>query len=120
MMNVNSSTTTLTFTAPSLPDDMFIGTIVVMVTAVSSIGVGPASDPATAVISGMRLLYNVECLLYVCNYLHLLAECFCSLLHFLTKFDLLNLTFFKATSNHEMWFLVCMQIFLSCFTYTHS
>ena len=65
MISVTSSTTTLTFTAPSLPDGVFTDTVVVMVTAVSSIGVGPDSDPATAVISGMQLLYNVECLLYV-------------------------------------------------------
>ena len=52
MMNVNSSTTTLTFTAPSLPDDMFTGTVVVMVTAVNRYGMGPASDPAIARING--------------------------------------------------------------------
>ena len=34
-MNVNSSTTTLTFTAPSLPDGVFTGTVVVMVTALN-------------------------------------------------------------------------------------
>ena len=48
MMNVNSSTTTLTFTAPSLPDAVFTGTVVVMVTAVNRYGVGPASDLVTA------------------------------------------------------------------------
>ena len=53
MMNVNSSTTTLTFTAPSLPDCVFTGTVVVMVTAISSYGVGPASDPVTVIITGM-------------------------------------------------------------------
>ena len=52
MMNLNSSTTTLTFTAPSLPDGVFTGTVVVMVTAVNRYGVGPASDPETAVITG--------------------------------------------------------------------
>ena len=52
-MNVNSSTTTLTFTAPSLPDCVFTGTVVVMVTAISSYGVGPASDPVTVIITGM-------------------------------------------------------------------
>ena len=50
MMNVNSSTTTLTFTAPSLFDG---GIVVVMVTAVNQFGVGLASDPATAEINGM-------------------------------------------------------------------
>ena len=53
MINVNSSTTTVTFTAPSPDDGVFTGTVVVMVTTVNSIGVGPASDPATAVINGM-------------------------------------------------------------------
>ena len=53
MKNVNSSTTTLTFTAPSLPDGVFSGTVVVMATAVNRFGVGPASDPETAVINGM-------------------------------------------------------------------
>ena len=56
MMTVNSSTTTLTFTAPSLPYGVFTGTVVVMVTAVSSIGLGSASDSATIIITGMRLL----------------------------------------------------------------
>ena len=55
MMNVNSSTTTLTFTAPSLPDDVFTGTVVVMVTAFSRYGIGPASDPATVRIYGQCL-----------------------------------------------------------------
>ena len=55
MINVNSSTTTLTFTAPSLPDDVFTGTIVVMVTAVIRFRIGPASDPAIARIDGQCL-----------------------------------------------------------------
>ena len=50
MMNVNSSTTTLTFTAPSLPDDVFTGTVVVMVTAISRYGVGSPSNPVAAII----------------------------------------------------------------------
>ena len=50
MMNVNSSTTTLTFTAPSLPDDVFTGIVAVMVTAISRYGVGPASNPVAAII----------------------------------------------------------------------
>ena len=56
MINVNSSTTTLTFTAPSLPDDVFTGTVVVMVTATSKYGIGPASEPEAAVIYGNTLL----------------------------------------------------------------
>ena len=43
-MNVNSSTTTLTFTAPSLPDGVLTGTVVVKVTATSRYGIGPASE----------------------------------------------------------------------------
>ena len=50
VVNVNSST--LTFTAPSLPHDVFTGTVVVMVTATSRYGIGPASDPETAIING--------------------------------------------------------------------
>ena len=50
MMNANSSTTTLTFTSPSLPEDVFNSTVVVMVAAVNNYGIGPASDPAIAVI----------------------------------------------------------------------
>ena len=50
MMNVNSST--LTFTAPSLPHGVFTGTVVVMVTATSRYGIGPASDPEVAIING--------------------------------------------------------------------
>ena len=52
MITVTSSTTTLTFTAPSLPHKVFTGTVVVMVTAINRYGVGSASDPATAVITG--------------------------------------------------------------------
>ena len=51
-MNVNSSTTTLTFTAPSLPDGVFTGTVVVMVTVTTRYGIGPASEPEVAVIYG--------------------------------------------------------------------
>ena len=51
MMTVTSSTTTLTFTAPSLPNGVLTGTVVVMVTAVSRYGIGPASQPQTAVFT---------------------------------------------------------------------
>ena len=61
-MNVNSSTTTLTFTAPSLPDGVFTGTVVVTVTATSRYGIGPASNPETAVITGRYITS------YVCTY----------------------------------------------------
>ena len=50
-MNINSLTTTLTFAAPSLPDGVFTGTVVAMVSAVNRYGVGPSSDE-TAVIQG--------------------------------------------------------------------
>ena len=65
MVNVTSSTTTLTFTAPSLPDGVFTGTVVVMVTAVNRYGVGPASNPESAVVTGK----------YVCSNVHM---CICS------------------------------------------
>ena len=55
MMNVDSSTTTLAFTAPSLPNGKFNDTVVVRVTAVNNLGVGPVSDPATAVINGISV-----------------------------------------------------------------
>ena len=51
MLNVTSSTTTLTFTAPSLPDDVFTGTVVVMVTAINRFGRGTPSDPDSFEIS---------------------------------------------------------------------
>ena len=54
IVNVNSSTTTLTFTAPSLPDDVFTGAIVIMVTAFSRYGIGPAGDPVDAIVTGMK------------------------------------------------------------------
>ena len=54
MMNVSSSTTRLTFTAPLLPDGVFTGTVVVMVTAFSRYGIGPASDSANATLTGMK------------------------------------------------------------------
>ena len=47
-MNVNSSTTTLTFIAPSLPDEVFTGTVVVMVAAIYRFGIGPPRDLVSA------------------------------------------------------------------------
>ena len=52
-MNVNSSTTTLTFTAPSLPDGVFTSTVVVMVTAVNRFGAGPVNDLVIFKVNGM-------------------------------------------------------------------
>ena len=51
--NVDSSTTALTFTAPLLPDGLFTGTVVVTVAAISRLGVGPTSNPLSALIFGM-------------------------------------------------------------------
>ena len=53
VMNVSSSTTAQTFSAPSLSDGVFTGTVVVMVTTISRYGIGPASEPKTAVFTGM-------------------------------------------------------------------
>ena len=69
MMNVNSSTTTLTFTAPSLPNGVFTGTVFVMVTATNRYGIGPPSDSDTAIITGT----------YIC-----LCVCICVCWNFLT------------------------------------
>ena len=65
MMNVNSSTTTLIFIAPSLPDGVFTGTVVVMVTATSRYGIGPASELEAAVIYGMSVSTNVAMCMYI-------------------------------------------------------
>ena len=43
--NVTSPTTTLTFTAPSLPGGVFVGNITVTVTAINRFGRGTPSDP---------------------------------------------------------------------------
>ena len=53
MINFNSSTTTLTFTAPSLPDSVFTGTVVVTVAIMNRLGIGLASDPVSASITGI-------------------------------------------------------------------
>ena len=52
VINVNRSTTTLTF-IPSLPDGVFSSTVVVTVTAVNRFGICPASDPVIAEINSM-------------------------------------------------------------------
>ena len=61
-MNVNSSTTTLKFTAQSIPDGAFIHTVVVMVTAVNRYGIGPASNPETAIIYGKHVAMYIWCI----------------------------------------------------------
>ena len=63
MMNVNSSTTTLTFTAPSLPDGVLTGTVVVIVIATSGYGIGPASENETAVIYGKKFKLLMMCII---------------------------------------------------------
>ena len=68
MMNVNSSTTTLTFTAPSLPDGMFTGTVVVMVTAVNRFGVGPTSEPVAAIIGMLLAVWIIDIVLNSTTY----------------------------------------------------
>ena len=49
--NVTSPNTTLTFTAPSLPDDVFIDNITVTVTAINIFGRGTPSDVESMKIS---------------------------------------------------------------------
>ena len=55
MQNVTSPNTTLTFTAPSLPDGVFYGNITVTVTAINRLGRGTPSDPEYSVISKLHL-----------------------------------------------------------------
>ena len=45
MKNVTSPTTELTFTAPSLPDGVFVSNITISVTAINRFGYGTPSDP---------------------------------------------------------------------------
>ena len=54
MINTTTSTSQLTFAAPSLPDGMFTSTIVVMVSVLSRYGIGPSSDE-TATITGKMM-----------------------------------------------------------------
>ena len=67
-MNVNSSTTTLTFTAPSLPDGVFTGTVVVMVTIMNRLGIGPPSAPVSALITGIYLISSYVSLFVMTYY----------------------------------------------------
>ena len=53
MITVNSSTTALKFTAPSLPEGVLSATVIVTVTAVNRLRTGIPSDPATTKIIGM-------------------------------------------------------------------
>ena len=49
--NVTSPTTTLTFTAPSLPDGVFVDNITITVTAINRFRHGPPNNPDYAEIS---------------------------------------------------------------------
>ena len=49
--NVTSPTTALTFTAPSLPDGVFVDNIIVNVTAINRFTAGTPSDPENFEIS---------------------------------------------------------------------
>ena len=51
MINVTGVTTELTFTAPSLPSDVFVDNITVTVTAINRFGPGSPSDPEEFEIS---------------------------------------------------------------------
>ena len=59
MMNVNSPTTTLTFTAPSLPDGEFFGNITVNVTAINIFGHGASIESNVAEISMLCVLKDM-------------------------------------------------------------
>lgn len=58
MMNTNSSTTTTTFTAPFLDNDViYRDSIVVRVAAMNQFGIGLPSDPETTEIIGTTYTY---------------------------------------------------------------
>ena len=77
MQNVTSPTTTLIFTAPSLPDGVFYGNITVTVTAINRFGRGTPSDPENFVISKLHYAYIIMysstyvCTYYVVTYIHM-------------------------------------------------
>ena len=56
--NVTSPTITLTFTAPSLPNGVFMGNIIVTVTAINRFGHGTPSDPDYNEISELIVCYG--------------------------------------------------------------
>ena len=56
MKTVEDSTTTLTFTALSLPDGVFTSTIYLTVTPITSYGKEPVNDK-TAIIHGKMMLF---------------------------------------------------------------
>ena len=54
----NSTSTSLSFTAPSPANNVFTGTVAVMVAATNRYGIGPTSEPKTAVING-KIIFKV-------------------------------------------------------------
>ena len=65
VQSVTSPNTTLTFTAPSLPDGVFDGYITVTVTAINRLGAGLPSDPEYFLISKLCTYMHA----YICTYL---------------------------------------------------
>ena len=68
MMNVTSPTTELTFTAPSLPDGVFVSNITVTVTAINRFGYGPPSDPEKFEISKYIFMIIIYILIHICQF----------------------------------------------------
>ena len=67
MINTTTSTSQLTFAAPSLPDGMFTNTIVVMVSVLSRYGIGPSSDETAAITGKMMSNLHTILLLAICS-----------------------------------------------------
>ena len=65
MTNVDSPTTTLSFTAPSLPDSVFTDTVAITVAAINKFGVGLPSDLVTTEIIGTLHCVYVAICMYV-------------------------------------------------------
>ena len=63
MQNVTIPTTILTFTAPSLPDGVFSGNIIVTVTAINRFGRGMPSDPKNFLISSLNHIMYIICII---------------------------------------------------------
>ena len=64
-INVNSSTTTITFIAPSLPDGEHNGVVMVMVIATNQFGVGPESDSEFTTVTGIVAYLDNICVHYL-------------------------------------------------------
>ena len=59
IMDVNSSTNSLTFTALIVPDEMDSATLVVMVAAISRFGVGPTNETTTTINGNDNKVYLI-------------------------------------------------------------